>query len=124
MPENGGGRKKKLTCWRSTRASRCCWCWQERELQPSDSSNSGVRPTNQRFANGVEDLFVGREKDKSFVGDDLVADAHRKFAEIAFDQFGRHSEFAFQFGRHPGGSGFERCSGFAVTDDHAFHGEL
>src|SRR5436190_14567394 len=87
----------------------------------SDSSSSGARPINQRPANGAEDLFVGREKDKTLVGDGLVADGHRKFAEITFNQFGLHSQFAFQLGRHPGGPGFERRSGFAVTDDHALH---
>ena len=84
-------------------------------------SNSRFRRLGQRLADGAEDFFVRREKDESLPRDEFVADANGELAEVALDQFGLHSEFAFKHGRHTGSSGLVRRSGLAVTDEDGVH---
>ena len=83
--------------------------------------NSIVRLIGQGFAHGVQSLLLRREKDEALLRDDFVADANGEFAEVALNQFGLHSEFAFKHGRHPGGSGLVRRSGLAVADGNGVH---
>src|SRR2546422_3671847 len=89
----------------------------------SDSSigPGSVRLPGERVADGLEDFFVGREKDEAFFGDDLVAHTDGELAEAAFDQFSLHAGFALQQVRHTGGSRLIRRSDFAVANGDGVH---
>jgi len=84
--------------------------------------DSILRLIDQGFAHRVQNLLLRREKDESLLRDDFIADAHGELADVALDQFGLRSEFAFKHGRHTGGSGLVRRSGFAVADGDGVHG--
>src|SRR5262245_30027892 len=82
---------------------------------------SSLRLVDPNFADGIENFLIRREKDESLLGNDFIGDADGEFAEVSLDQFSLHSEFALKHGRHPGGSGPVRRSGFAVTNGDAGH---